>query len=53
MTRNGSNFLPSVQITMLGNNVTHIEEMIKNGIVTRVADGPLSKDTVRFNFEEI
>jgi hypothetical protein len=46
--------LPSVQISILGNDATKIEEMIKSKIVTRFnMEGPLSKDKVRFNFEEL
>ena len=51
---NDSNFLPSVQISLLGNNVTVIEEMIAKKIVTTIDnEGPLSKDKVRFNFKEL
>ena len=52
--KNGSNFLPSVKITFHGNNVTILEEMIENKIVTRVdKEGPLNNDNVRFNFTEL
>ena len=54
MNAKSSNFLPSVQISILGNDVTQIEEMIQSKLVTRVnMEGPLSKDKVRFNFEEL
>ena len=46
--------MPSVQVSLLGNNVDYIEEMIKSGVVYRTRDaGRLDGDAIRFNFTEL
>jgi len=51
MNTKDSNFMVSVQLSIMGNNYQAMKQMVDNGLAFEEKE--LNKDTIRFNFTEL